>query len=242
VGALLVTAEAPPLPVGLAAALHHRLGLSAHAVALEIGGACTGFIAALWTAQRLLPSVGVVLIAAVEAPSRWLRVQPGPAGEAAALFGDATAACVVCSHPRGSDSLVIANILLGVDGSAGNLIQMHNVTGSGMEVVMDGTALAGQAIRALARTVRELGYRQGLEPQNLGAVVVHGGNGRLAAILARHLGLPQEMIWSETAHTGNLGSASLPVAWSAHPTPRGRPVIWTAVGAGLVWGGVLLRC
>ena len=44
-------------------------------------------------------------------------------------------------------------------------------------------------------------------------VVVHGGNGRLPLLVARQLGLPAERVWSETASTGNLGSASLPVAY-----------------------------
>jgi 3-oxoacyl-[acyl-carrier-protein] synthase III len=47
VGALLVTSEAPPLLSGLAAAVHHRLGLRPQTPALEVGGACTGFLAAL---------------------------------------------------------------------------------------------------------------------------------------------------------------------------------------------------
>jgi 3-oxoacyl-[acyl-carrier-protein] synthase III len=62
--------------------------------------------------------------------------------------------------------------------------------------------------------------------------------GRLPALLARQLGLGVDRVWSETAHTGNLGSASLPVAWAAHPPPQG-PVAWTAVGAGLQWGAAL---
>src|SRR5207237_1147710 len=55
VGALLVTGEAPPMPIGLAAALHHQLGLSFEATALEVGGACTGFLAAWSMATRMLP-------------------------------------------------------------------------------------------------------------------------------------------------------------------------------------------
>src|SRR5262249_53504759 len=79
-GALLVTSEAPPLLAGLGAALHHRLGLRPDTVALEIGGACTGYLAALWTARAILPRVGVALVVAVEAPSRLLALRPGPAG------------------------------------------------------------------------------------------------------------------------------------------------------------------
>ena len=47
------------------------------------------------------------------------------------------------------------------------------------------------------------------------------------------------MVWSQTAHTGNLGSASLPAAWAARPAPADGPVVWTAVGAGLTWGAAL---
>src|SRR5438105_6026643 len=100
VGALLVVSEAPPILLGLAAALHHRLQLSTHAIALEIGGACTAFLAALWTAQAVLPRRELVLVISVEAPTLFLHVQPGKTGEAAALFGDAAAAAALCSATR----------------------------------------------------------------------------------------------------------------------------------------------
>ncbi len=92
IGALLTTSEAPPLLTGLAAALHHRLSLRPGVPALELGGACTGFLHALWLARELLPRVGAVLLVAVEAPTRYVKLEPGPAGEAAALFGDGCAA------------------------------------------------------------------------------------------------------------------------------------------------------
>jgi 3-oxoacyl-[acyl-carrier-protein] synthase-3 len=237
VGALLVTSEAPPVLAGLAAALHHRLGLAPGAVALEAGGACTGFLAALWLARRLLPGAGAVLVLSVEAPSRLLSLQPGPAGEAAALFGDATAACVLTNQPAGPDALPLAEVVLQADGSAGQLLQVRQGPG-GLALWMEGPALAGRAVGAMAGAVRDLAGRHGLGVTDLGAVVAHGGNGRLPALLARQLGLGVDRVWSEAAHTGNLGSASLPVAWAAHPPPRG-PVAWTAVGAGLQWGAAL---
>ena len=88
VEALLVTSEAPPLLVGLAAAVHYRLALPSATLALEVGGACTGFLSALSVAQALLTRHSLVLVIAVEAPSWFLEVQPGSAGETAALFGD----------------------------------------------------------------------------------------------------------------------------------------------------------
>jgi 3-oxoacyl-[acyl-carrier-protein] synthase III len=91
----------------------------------------------------------------------------------------------------------------------------------------------------MADAVRQMSARHGLTVEQLAAVVAHGGNGRMPALLARRLGLSAGRVWSETASTGNLGSASLPVAWAAHSQAINCPLIWTAVGAGLQWGAAL---
>jgi 3-oxoacyl-[acyl-carrier-protein] synthase III len=62
----------------------------------------------------------------------------------------------------------------------------------------------------------------------------------LPGLLARKLGLPLDHVWSETSQTGNLGSASLPVAWALRQHRPHGPVIWTAVGAGLMWGATMV--
>jgi 3-oxoacyl-[acyl-carrier-protein] synthase-3 len=239
IGALLVTSEAPPLLTGLAAALHHRLDLRPETVALEIGGACTGFLAALWTARALLPRVGPVLVLAVEASSHLLHIQPGPPGEAAVLFGDGAAACILCDRALSADSVAVRDVILGSDGKGRHLVQVERTAAGRVEVQLDGRALAGRAVRAMAQVVGDLVRRYGIALSELTAVVAHGGNGRLPALLARRLGLPPERVWSETARTGNLGSVSLPAAWAAHSPFRTGPVAWTAVGAGLTWGAAL---
>lgn len=225
---------------GLAAALHHRLGLPAGTVALEIGGACTGFLAALWMAQRLLADAATILVLAVEAPTRWLTVEPGAAGEAAALFGDGAAACVLTAQPTASPAIALRDVFIGTDGAAGSAIQVHHDRARGATLHLDGVPLAHTAVRVMADAVRHISARHGLTLTDLAAVVAHGGNGRLPKLLARRLGIPEERVWSETARTANLGSASLPVAWAARAEPISGPVVWTAVGAGLQWGAALL--
>ncbi len=238
-GALLVVSEAPPRPVGTAAALHHHLGLAPGVAALEIGNACTGFLVALWTAQRLLPEVGTALVIAIEAPTRSLAVRPGAAGEAAALFGDGAAACLLSSSPCGASAFPIHEVLLGTDGGAGDLLYVNRTETGIVEVMMDGPTLATKAVQTMARAVTEMAERHNLSIRDLGAIVAHGGNGRMPALLARQLGVAPESVWSATERTGNLGSASLPVAWATQsPLPNG-PVIWVAVGAGLQWGAAL---
>lgn len=225
VGALLVTSEAPPLPTGLAAALHARLGLPVRSAALEIGGACTGFLSALWTAQSLLANTTAVLVIAVETPSRWLPLSPTPAGEAAALFGDAAVSCLLTTQPTRADALGLRDILLGTDGAANSLLRIEMFAGQGPELHMDGIALAHRAVRTMAESVRQLCFQNGLTVDQLAAVIAHGGNGRMSDLLARRLNLPRQRVLSETTRTGNLGSASLPVAWINRNSAVSYPVI-----------------
>ncbi len=239
VGTLLVTSEAPPLLAGLAAAVHHRLGLRPQTPALEVGGACTGFLAALWLARALMPRVGPVLIVAVEAPTFYLTVEPGDAGESAALFGDAAGAFLVGGEAVGSGSLPLVDVGLSVDGAGGSLLRVEGSARTGVRVDMDGVRLAVRAVETMARLVREaVGEGRG-SLDGLAGVIVHGGNGRMANLVARQLGLPPERVWSRTASTGNLGSASLLAAWQEHHHEARGPVAWAAVGAGLVAGWAL---
>jgi 3-oxoacyl-[acyl-carrier-protein] synthase-3 len=239
IGALLVTSEAPPLLTGLAAALHHHLRLAPAARALEIGGACTGFLTALWTGQVLLPQTGPVLVLALEAHTRYLHLEPSPAGENAALFGDGAAACLLCAEPRGPDALPLMPVLLGAEGSDPSLLQVAPSSG-GVTLHMRRMLLASRAVEAMAQSAKEVAGKHGFDIHQVTAILAHGGNGRLPGLLARKLGLPPERVWSEARRTGNLGSASLPVAWaSRQPWPDG-PIIWTAVGAGLTWGAVMV--
>jgi 3-oxoacyl-[acyl-carrier-protein] synthase III len=175
----------------------------------------------------------------VEAHSRWLPARPGPEGEAAALFGDGAAACLLGRAAAGPAPVPLREVILGTDGGLGGLLGVRPGPSGGMEVRMDGPALAGRAVRAMADSVRELCERHGLSSGGLAAVVAHGGNGRLPGLLARQLGVAPERVWSETAETGNLGTASLPIAWAARGPVAG-PVVWAAVGAGVQWGAALL--
>jgi 3-oxoacyl-[acyl-carrier-protein] synthase-3 len=239
VGALLVTSEAPPLLAGLAAALHYRLGLRPQTPALEVGGACTGFLAALWLARALVSRVGAVLIVAVEAPSAYLVVEPGDAGETAALFGDAAGAFLVSGRATDGDALPLVDVGLTIDGAGGALLRVEISTRTGVRIDMAGVQLAARAVETMTRAVREVVRETRHTLDGLAGVIVHGGNGRMANLVARQLGLPPERVWSRTAFTGNLGSASLLAAWEAHRHEATGPVAWAAVGAGLVAGWAL---
>src|SRR5207237_5737386 len=111
--------------------------------------------------------------------------------------------------------------------------------GGAVALHMRGTELASRAIHVVADSTEEMAARHGLGLSQLAAVVAHGGNGRMPALLALKLGLPPERVWSETSSTGNLGSASLPVAWATQTQRPSAPVLWAEGGDELTWGTVL---
>src|SRR5262249_10017069 len=158
--------------------------------ALEIGGACTGFLAALWSGQRLLTTQASVLIVAIEAPSLWLTTRPGAAGAAAALFGYGAAACLLIGCTAGERPLALQDVCLETAGEAGGLLVVQPAQAGRFEVVMHGRAIAQRAVRGMARILQEICRRNGVELPQLQTIVVHGGNGRMPGLLARQLRLP----------------------------------------------------
>ena len=239
VGALITVSEAPPIPIGLAAAVHERLELTSSIACYEMGGACTGFLSALSLARAIVSECGPILIVSVESHSRLLPLKPGPHGESAALFGDGCSAVVLGVEPGRGPAVRLVDLNTYANGGAADLIRVQRADDGSFCLEMDGVPLTEFALHALATTTRDMIAKHGLSLARLGAIVAHGGNGRMPAMLARLLHVPASRVWSEVRTTGNLGSASVPVAWSARPAPGPGPVIWTAVGAGLVWGAAL---
>jgi 3-oxoacyl-[acyl-carrier-protein] synthase-3 len=238
-GALVTVSEAPPIAVGLAAAVHQRLELNKSTPCFETGGACTGFLSAISLARTLVHQFGPVLILSVEAHSKLLPLKVGPHGESAALFGDGCAAIVLGAEPGRGPSARLIDVQTLADGGAADLIRILPAADGGFCIEMEGVPLTEFALHALATVTRDMIAKHGLSLGKLSAIVAHGGNGRMPAMLARLLHVPATKIWSEVQTTGNLGSASVPVAWSSRPAPTGGPVVWTSVGAGVIWGAAL---
>ena len=139
---------------------------------------------------------------------------------------------------RGESALALAEVELSVQPDEA-LLRVEGSGREGVRVRMDGPRLASRAVETLADLVEQMARRHRLTLAELAGVIVHGGNGRLPALVARRLGLVEELVWSETARTGNLGSASLPIAWATRVNALAGPVVWAAIGAGLTTGAAL---
>jgi 3-oxoacyl-[acyl-carrier-protein] synthase-3 len=112
-------------------------------------------------------------------------------------------------------------------------------------VHMDGREVFRFSTKILEQVVLGLAGAAGLEPNDIALIVPHQANSRILATAAGRLGIPFERFACNVDRLGNTSSASVPLAL-ADAARQGRCrdgelVCLVAFGAGLTWGGALLR-
>ncbi len=173
------------------------------------------------------------------------------------LFGDAAGAMVFRAE-RGADGRGIVGALLYGDGGQKEILY---VPGAGSKrrpwvtpeaiaaaetvPVMDGRQVFKLAVTQMPEVTRRVLAAQGLTLDDLDLLVMHQANLRINEAAQRALGLPDERVHNNIQTYGNTTSATLPLCFhearAAGKAPAGSLVAFTALGAGLHWGSVLLR-
>ncbi len=213
-----------------------RLGAD-RAGAIDIGAACTGFVSALGLAAAATESgrAGATLVIGAELMSRVLDLDdPRTAG----LFGDGAGAAVVV--PGGAAE--IGPIRLRADGAGSRA-----VTASHTENVvrMDGRATFRAAVVSLTEITTEVVGEAGLSLDQVDLFVYHQANRRILTAVGDRLDLAPDKVVDSIATHGNTSAASIPlaldVALADGRIGPGSTIFLGAFGAGLTWGGGLLK-
>lgn len=111
--------------------------------------------------------------------------------------------------------------------------------------VMDGKAVYKLAVTRMPEATQEVLQRCGYTTADLDLVIMHQANLRINEKAQQILGLPDDKVYNNIQKYGNTTSATLPLAFhearQAGKAPEGALVAFTALGAGLHWGAVLMR-
>jgi 3-oxoacyl-[acyl-carrier-protein] synthase III len=173
------------------------------------------------------------------------------------LFGDAAGAMVFRAGD-GADGRGILGASLFGDGNHKDILYVPGLgssrrpfldaemLASGETVpVMDGRQVFRLAVTRMPEVTRNLLAAHGFTPADLDLLVMHQANLRINEVAQKSLGLPDEKVHNNIQRYGNTTSATLPLAFhearQAGKAPPGSLVAFTALGAGLHWGAVLLR-
>ncbi|WP_314225519.1 3-oxoacyl-ACP synthase III family protein [Streptomyces zaehneri] len=235
-----------------------QLALGAHrAACFDVNIACTGFVTALSIAQAYValdPTTKVLVIGT----DVWTRFIDFDNRATSVLFGDGAGAAVIASvpHAAGDPERGLLKVELVSRAEAHELISM-SAGGSRRPASAETVADGGHLLSMQGRGVRDfvldnvpgliagLLKRCGYEPADVQHFVPHQANGRLVAELAEVSGLERADTHLPLRHSGNIGSASVPVALDAANRSGvlrdGDLVLLAGFGAGMAAGAALLR-
>jgi len=236
----------PPSGPGVA----HRLGLS-QAGAVDVAGACAGFLYALTLADAYCRARGgLAMVIGANVLSR--RVHPEDA--AAFLFSDGAGAVVLGPGPAdhgilsvylGADGSQWDTILIPAGGSRQPMTSDAVAAGEHYMRIQKGQRLFREAVQAMVEAGRQALIRAGLEADDVDWWIPHQANRRIIDKAGEQLGFPPERTIQVIDRYGNSSAATIPLALGsavdAGHIGRGQILLLTAVGAGMVSAGLVLR-
>jgi 3-oxoacyl-[acyl-carrier-protein] synthase III len=244
---ILATSETHHSLPWLAARLHLAIGARESCGAMDIGGACLGFVHALAVAKALLESwqARTVLVVTADVHSRVLL--PGRvAGEFGGLFGDGASAFVVQrrSPDEARAGFWLRDFFFGCMSQYQQAIEVSAEPNDQLRVVFDGDALSRVATARLDGCIEELERRSGVARSKIAAFATHQPNPRLVALLAKKAGVALEKFPLVADTRGNLGSTTCAAALhygieraQSGEAHRSEPIFLASLGPGLLFGG-----
>jgi 3-oxoacyl-[acyl-carrier-protein] synthase III len=241
---VIVATTTPDRTFPAAAALvQAALAIPSAGPAFDLQAVCAGFTYALTTADALIKAGAArrVLVIGADVFSRLLDW-----GERSTcvLFGDGAGAAVV----EGADAPGLIAARLYADGGAADILTTDGgpgTTGTVGVTHMDGREVFRRAVDAMAAVSAEVLEAAGLSVADVDWAIPHQANIRIIEAVARRLDLPMERVVTTVAQHGNTSAASIPLALhTAIADGRARPghtLLLAAMGAGLTWGGAVVR-
>ena len=251
--AIIVGTVTPDMPMPACAAfLQHKLGAK-KAFAFDLSAACAGSIFGLQVASQFIMTGAAkrVLVVGVELLSRILDWSDR---NTCVLFGDAAGAMVVGPSPDPERGIL--SIHLHTDGSQTQILaikgggSLHPTSAETVaqklhKVSMNGKEVFKVAVRSLTDVMREALAANALTPPQIDHVAAHQANIRILESVLDRLEIPLSKAWINIHKYGNTSSASLPMTLDeANRGGRlqpGQHVAMMAIGAGMSWGGGVIR-
>jgi len=215
----------------------------------DLNSACTGFLAALSTADCFIRSgrMKKVLVVAAEAFSSILDWNDR---KTCVLFGDGAGAALLEAVP-GDDPLSsgIIDFKLGtICDSAESLTVPGGATRfpeKRMHILMQGQEVFKTGSRAMAEVAHEVLVKTNTQPESIDWFVPHQANLRIIEMVAKIAEIPKEKIYVNVDRWGNTSAATIAICLAEMDRQgllkRGQLILLDAFGGGFTYGAMLLR-
>ena len=224
-------------------------------MAFDLTAACSGFLFALITANQYLATGAMrrALVIGADQLSRWVNWDDR---STCVLFGDGAGAVAVEACPAPNTGLL--GFRMRSDGSRNGCLTLAQTNtheplldglsaqkGGFAPIQMNGQEVYKFAVREVPAILAELLEATGTSPDQLDWLLLHQANQRILDAVAQRFSMPQEQVLSNLAHYGNTSAATIPLmldeAVKDGRVQPGHLLASSGFGAGLSWGGALLR-
>jgi len=241
--------------------LHNHLGLKEEVLVFDYNLACSGYVYGLAIARSLIISGTAknVLLATGDTYSKYINKGDR---SARVLFGDGAAVTLITACPEGEG---IGDLMLATSGkhhqkfyipAGGARLPRSEETAlersdpsnnirSLNDIYMDGMGVWSFIQSTVPKQIRGLLERNALEVGDIDLYVFHQASKLTLDSLVKALRLDPGKVYLDLAETGNLVSASIPVALKKAMLngriPTGSTVLISGFGVGLSWGSMLIK-
>ncbi len=224
-----------------------------NAFCFDVAAACAGSIYGLTIADQFIRS-GMARRALVIGAETLSRFVDWGNRETCVLFGDAAGAILLGATEEDGHGLLAATLrtdgamtgILGIYGGGSRQpVSQEMLADNANKIRMRGREVYRVATRLLPEVVAETLAKAGLAAEDVDHVICHQANQRIIESALDALGVPREKCWINIDRYGNTSSASMPIsldeAHRAGKLKRGDVIAMMAIGAGMTWGGAVLR-
>jgi 3-oxoacyl-[acyl-carrier-protein] synthase III len=249
---IICSTISPDMPLPSTASLIQR-GLGAPACcAFDLAAACSGFLFGMTVAEQFIKTgkVKYALIVGAELLSRYIDYNDRAT---CVIFGDGVAAGVLGPVPEPFGILAselhtegqFAEHLYIPAGGAARPASCQTVQAGEHYIKMKGNELFKVAVRSLEEVSRRVLEQAQVCSQQLDLFIPHQANQRITDAVRQRLGVSPEKVYSNISRVGNTSSASIPICLDecirSGRIQKGDLVLMSAFGAGVTWGGVVMR-
>jgi 3-oxoacyl-[acyl-carrier-protein] synthase-3 len=224
-----------------------------NAACFDLEAACSGFVFGLAMANGMMPDQGVktALVIGGETLSR---VLDWTDRNTCVLFADGAGAAVL--RHEGGDRGIISTYMkadgsappawLAVDPGVADLNPLGDRQNTQMVIHMVGKEVFKFGVRALPETVTgALERAEGIDLEDIDIVIPHQANIRIIDSAAKALAIPREKFFVNLEKFGNTSGGTIPIALDDANRQGlikdGDILALAGFGAGLTWGGAIVR-
>ena len=263
--AIIVTTTTPDLIFpSTAIRVQYNIGME-KGFAFDIQTVCSGFVYAIYTAEKFLRS-GDVKRVAVVGSEMMSRILNWDDRSTCMLFGDGAGAIILESSPHGSD---IIDIMLSSDPSLQGALyatdsncidknkslsritkfmQSEDIINNTEEfgVHMNGSAVFKHAIDGMSEMSFKILAKNNISIKDVKWLLLHQANMRITKSVAEKLQIPENRVMHSIAECANTSVATIPITLDKYvrnnpELQRGDIILMATAGAGMTFSSGLIR-